>query len=43
MENFISVDNVNNMDALIKKALMYKANPFADKMLGTENELDYYF
>lgn len=34
MEKFISVHDVKNIDALVKKALAYKANPFADKKLG---------
>jgi len=34
MKNFISVNDVENMDALVAKALAYKANPFADKTLG---------
>lgn len=34
MENFISVDDVKDIDALVQKALSYKANPHADKLLG---------
>ncbi|MBL7702868.1 MAG: acetylornithine carbamoyltransferase [Ferruginibacter sp.] len=32
--NFISVNDVENIDALVDQALRYKANPFADKTLG---------
>jgi N-succinyl-L-ornithine transcarbamylase len=35
MKNFISVNDVDNMNALVEQALKYKANPFADKQLGT--------
>jgi N-succinyl-L-ornithine transcarbamylase len=34
MKNFISVHDVNDIDVLVAKALVYKANPFADKTLG---------
>ena len=34
MKNFVSVYDVDNIDALVQKALAYKANPFADKLLG---------
>ena len=34
MKQFISVHDVKNIDALVKKALSYKANPYADKKLG---------
>jgi N-succinyl-L-ornithine transcarbamylase len=34
VKQFISVHDVNNIDALVQKALAYKANPFADKTLG---------
>ncbi|HEX4375454.1 MAG TPA: acetylornithine carbamoyltransferase [Puia sp.] len=43
MKNFISVNDVTNMDALIKKALMYKANPFADKLLGANKRIGLLF
>jgi len=43
MKNFISVDDVDNMDALIKKALIYKANPFADKSLGANKRIGLLF
>ena len=34
MKQFISVNDVTNIDTLVKKALAYKANPFVDKKLG---------
>jgi N-succinyl-L-ornithine transcarbamylase len=34
MTNFISVHDVSDLEGLIKKALMYKADPFADRGLG---------
>ncbi|MES2430779.1 MAG: N-acetylornithine carbamoyltransferase [Bacteroidota bacterium] len=34
MKNFISVKDVADINALVKSALVYKANPFADKNLG---------
>jgi N-succinyl-L-ornithine transcarbamylase len=34
MKNFISVKDVIDINALVAKALAYKANPFADKTLG---------
>lgn len=34
MKNFISIDDVTDLDKLIKKALYYKKNPLADKSLG---------
>lgn len=34
MKQFISVNDVPDINALVKKALAYKANPFADKTLG---------
>ena len=43
MRNFISVNDVIDMDALIKKALMYKANPFVDKALGTNKRIGLLF
>ena len=35
MKNFVSVHDVNNIDALVQKALAYKTNPFADNNLAT--------
>jgi len=43
MKNFISVHDVTDLDALIKKALVYKANPFADKSLGTNKRIGLLF
>ena len=43
MKNFISVNDVNNIDALVKKALQYKANPFADKSLGLNKRMGLLF
>ena len=39
MKQFISVHDVNNIDALVQKALDYKANPFKDKPLGTNKRI----
>ncbi len=39
MKNFISVHDVNNIDALVQKALAYKANPYVDKTLGTNKRI----
>jgi len=43
MKNFISVQDVNNINALVVKALAYKANPFADKTLGTGKRIGLIF
>jgi len=39
MKQFISVHDVTNIDALVKTALSYKANPFVDKALGTNKRI----
>jgi N-succinyl-L-ornithine transcarbamylase len=39
MKNFISVHDVKNIQALIEKALEYKANPFKDKTLGANKRI----
>lgn len=39
MKQFISVNDVSNIDALVQKALAYKANPFADKTLGVNKRI----
>src|SRR5258705_5471022 len=39
MKNFVSVHDVNNIDALVQKALAYKARPFSDKTLGTNKRI----
>lgn len=43
MKQFISVHDVNNIDALVQKALLYKANPFADKSLGAGKRMGLIF
>ena len=43
MKNFISVHDVNDINALIAKALAYKANPFADKTLGVGKRIGLIF
>ncbi len=43
MKQFISVNDVPDINALVKKALMYKANPFADKDLGTDKRIGLLF
>jgi len=39
MRNFVSVQDVSNIDALVQQALAYKANPFADKTLGINKRI----
>lgn len=39
MKNFVSVHDVSDIDALVQKALAYKANPFSDKTLGTNKRI----
>src|SRR5215510_15164800 len=39
MKNFISVSDVTNIDALVQKALSYKADPFMDKSLGANKRI----
>src|SRR5579872_7356905 len=43
MKNFISVHDVTDIDAIVKKALMYKADPFADKTLGANKRIGLIF
>ena len=43
MLNFISVNDVENINALVAKALQYKANPFADKALGAGKRIGLLF
>src|SRR5436305_4581470 len=43
MKNFTSVYDVQNIDALVKKALDYKADPFKDKSLGTGKRIGLLF
>src|SRR5216110_1665583 len=39
MRNFISVHDVNNIDALVSKALAYKADPFSKRTLGQSKRI----
>ena len=39
MKNFISVNDVPDLDALIKKALAYKKDPFSDSSLGKNRRI----
>ncbi len=39
MRNFTSVHDVTDMDALVQTALGYKADPFKDKVLGTNKRI----
>jgi N-succinyl-L-ornithine transcarbamylase len=43
MKNFISFDDVNDLQALIKKALKYKADQFADRSLGNGKRIGLLF
>lgn len=43
MKNFISVNDVADLNALVEKALAYKANPFADKALGANKRIGMLF
>jgi N-succinyl-L-ornithine transcarbamylase len=43
MKQFLSVHDVNNIDALVQRALAYKANPFIDKSLGTGKRMGLIF
>jgi N-succinyl-L-ornithine transcarbamylase len=43
MKKFISVKDVKEINALVKKALDYKANPFADKALGANKRIGLLF
>ena len=43
MKNFISIEDVTNMDHLIAKALQYKKNPFEDKLLGQGKKIGLLF
>ena len=43
LKNFISVDDVSDINALVKKALMYKANPCADISLGQHKKIGLLF
>jgi N-succinyl-L-ornithine transcarbamylase len=39
LKQFISVHDVNNIDALVEKALGYKTDPFRDKSLGKNKRI----
>ncbi|MES2850196.1 MAG: N-acetylornithine carbamoyltransferase [Bacteroidota bacterium] len=43
MKNFISVKDVADINALVAKALAYKANPFVDKTLGAGKRIGLLF
>jgi N-succinyl-L-ornithine transcarbamylase len=43
LKQFISANDVTNIDALVKKALAYKANPFKDKLLGAGKRIGLLF
>jgi N-succinyl-L-ornithine transcarbamylase len=43
LKNFISVNDVQNIDALVKKALAYKLNPLADRSLGSNRRIGLLF
>jgi N-succinyl-L-ornithine transcarbamylase len=43
LKNFISVKDVNDISLLIKKALLYKAEPLKDKLLGTGKRIGLLF
>lgn len=43
MKNFISVNDVNDIDQLVKKALEYKSNPFKDNLLGKNKRIGLLF
>jgi N-succinyl-L-ornithine transcarbamylase len=43
LKNFISVNDVTDINALVAKALAYKANPFADRNLGADKKIGLLF
>ena len=43
MKQFISAHDVTNINALVSKALTYKANPFLDKQLGANKRIGLLF
>ncbi len=43
MTNFISVNDVDNINALVQQALKYKADPYADKQLGAGKRIGLLF
>lgn len=43
MKNFISIHDVDNINALVEKAAAYKVNPFADRSLGADKKIGLLF
>ncbi|MEO6549085.1 MAG: acetylornithine carbamoyltransferase [Ferruginibacter sp.] len=43
MKNFVSVEDVSDINALAAQALAYKANPFADRQLGADKRVGLLF
>ena len=43
MKNFISVNDTNDINALIQKALAYKSDPFRDRALGANKRIGLIF
>ncbi len=43
MKNFVSVNDVNDINALVEKALAYKADPFCDRTLGADKRIGLLF
>jgi N-succinyl-L-ornithine transcarbamylase len=43
LKNFISVNDVSDINALVEKALAYKKNPFADRNLGADKRIGLLF
>src|SRR4051812_7372075 len=43
MKNFISVHDVHDIDALVKKALAYKADPLKDRQSGKNKRIGLLF
>ena len=43
MKNFLSIEDVSDVQALVKKALHYKANPMVDRPLGTNMRMGLLF
>lgn len=43
MKQFISVEDVTDIKALVQQALAYKANPFADRKLGADKRIGLLF
>jgi N-succinyl-L-ornithine transcarbamylase len=43
MKNFLSIEDVTSVQALVKKALHYKANPLVDRSLGVNKRIGLLF